>query len=82
MVVKLSEELMIAQNKISDMEKAVRLCESRIPELSQAAMRFLDIAHYVEKDIDEEYYFEEMDRIAKLANRFSHECSCTKIIKR
>lgn len=52
---------MAAQNKITDMEKAVRLYEYRIPELSQAVMRFLDMAYYVEKEIDEQYYFKEMD---------------------
>jgi hypothetical protein len=82
MTIKLKKELMAAQNKITDMEKAVRFCESRIPELSQAAMRFLDIAHYVEKEIDEETYFDEMDKISKLGNKFRHECSCTKILKR
>lgn len=76
MVVKLKKELMAAQNKITLMEKASTLCESRIPELSQAAMRFLDVSYYVEKEIDEETYFKEMDRISKLVNKFRHKCSC------
>ncbi len=74
MVVK--EEFNIAQEKIAEMEKAVKSCDSTAPEWSQAAMRFLDISHYVEKEIDEEKYFEEMDRVAKLANKFRHGCKC------
>ena len=37
---------------------------------------FLDVSYYVEKEIDEETYFKEMDRISKLANKFRHKCSC------
>ena len=65
-------------NMITDMEKAVELCESRTPELSRAATRSLDVAYYADNEIDKETYLKEMDKITTLANKFMHECPCTK----
>ena len=74
------KKLMEAQNKITYMEKAVTLCETSVPELSQAATRFLDMLYY-KNDIDQETYYNNMDRISILANKYKLECSCTKIPK-